>query len=522
MNKRPVLYMQTDSRWASISYANPDEETNIAESGCGPSCASMIIETLTGKTFTPADACRWSLTHGHKASRQGTYYSYFVPQFAAFGINCRQLNSASVYGKPTASAIAEAFTLLKEGYYIIACMGKGTWCNSGHFVVLWWADNKVRINDPASTKDARVNGNLSTFKKEIKYLWAIDAREYNNGNKSTGMVSSSTKKIVKIPTSNIGKIEIYVNEKSSKKTLATIMKETGADYGINGGLYNSDWTPCPLLKKDGVMLSKAPYSMYGYGWGSGSDIECSATHANYENYIGCVTLLNPVTGKSTVNDKGATGGTRGRSAIGLAGDNLILYCTKDGSKDAAKPSELQQEMLDLGCDTCTMLDGGGSSQCNFNGSTISSTRKVHNYILIYLKGNSGATATTKTSIKDIQGALNDRDNFNLVVDGLWGPKSKQAMIKAVQIEINELYGGKLVVDGSWGPASKAACPDIKSVTRNDLAWLIQACLIVKGYDVMPDGSYGPSCVAAIKQFQKANGLKVDGICGPNTMTKLLG
>ncbi|MGN1230075.1 MAG: hypothetical protein ACI4T5_10550, partial [Prevotella sp.] len=67
----------------------------------------------------------------------------------------------------------------KQGYYLIAVMGAGTWTSSGHFIVVWWEDGKVRINDPASTKDARVNGDLDTFKAQVKYYWAIDAREYN-------------------------------------------------------------------------------------------------------------------------------------------------------------------------------------------------------------------------------------------------------------------------------------------------------------------------------------------------------
>ena len=68
---------------------------------------------------------------------------------------------------------------LKEGYYAIALMGKGLWTSSGHFVVLWWQDDKVRINDPASTKDARLNGDIKTFRSQVKYYWLVDARDYN-------------------------------------------------------------------------------------------------------------------------------------------------------------------------------------------------------------------------------------------------------------------------------------------------------------------------------------------------------
>lgn len=183
MNKKPVSYLQTDPRWKNKDYSAKGESTTIGASGCGPTAAAMLIETLTGKTFTPEDACKWSLQHGYKAVKQGTYYSYFVPQFAYFGIHCYQLSWENTYHKPNSSVHDKALALLKQGYYLIALMKKGNWTSSGHFVVIWWADGKVYINDPASTKTTRVEGNMNTFRNEAAYYWVIDAREYN---KSTG------------------------------------------------------------------------------------------------------------------------------------------------------------------------------------------------------------------------------------------------------------------------------------------------------------------------------------------------
>lgn len=179
MNKKPVSYLQIDPRWSNKDYSVNGEKTTIGKSGCGPTCAAMLIETLTGKTFTPEDACAWALKKGYKAYKQGTYYSYFVPQFKAFDIACERLNTSNAYGYPNAVVHKKAFELLKEGYYLIACMGKGLWTSGGHYVVVWWEDGKVRINDPASTKTERLNGDLETFKSQVKYYWAVDAREFN-------------------------------------------------------------------------------------------------------------------------------------------------------------------------------------------------------------------------------------------------------------------------------------------------------------------------------------------------------
>lgn len=125
------------------------------------------------------------------------------------------------------------------------------------------------------------------------------------------------------------------------------------------------------------------------------------------------------------------------------------------------------------------------------------------------------------NVANVQEILNKSYASNLEVDGSWGPASKKAMIKAVQTEINKVYKKNLIVDGSWGPLSKESCPDIKSVTKNGLVMLIQCCLIIKGYKINVDSSYGPATTKIIKDFQKKNELKVDGIAGMNTITKLL-
>ena len=182
MNKQPVYFLQTDSRWKSLPYSAPSGESQkrtIGSSGCGPTCAAMLITTITGKSFTPDMACEWSLKRGYKAPNQGTYYSYFVPQFEAYGIKCERLNFSTLYGDKKSATHKKAFDLLKKGYYLIACMGKGRWTSSGHFVVVWWEDGKIRINDPNSKADNRMNGDYDTFTSQVKYYWAVDGTKVN-------------------------------------------------------------------------------------------------------------------------------------------------------------------------------------------------------------------------------------------------------------------------------------------------------------------------------------------------------
>ncbi len=62
-------------------------------------------------------------------------------------------------------------------------MNKGAWTSSGHFILGEWADGiRSGLTDlpPASTKDARVNGDPYDFRSQAKYYWWVDARKYNN------------------------------------------------------------------------------------------------------------------------------------------------------------------------------------------------------------------------------------------------------------------------------------------------------------------------------------------------------
>lgn len=176
--KKPKEYKQTDPRWAKLPYQVPGETATIGGSGCGPTCASMLIETVLGKkvSFTPVDACKWSVDHGYKAKGQGTYYSYFAKQLNVFGIECYQVNWANIYGNTNSEVHKYVKELLDKGHYIIACMGKGLWTSSGHFVILYKIDGDTAyISDPASRKSIREVADYNLFKSQVKYYFAVYA-----------------------------------------------------------------------------------------------------------------------------------------------------------------------------------------------------------------------------------------------------------------------------------------------------------------------------------------------------------
>lgn len=198
-----------------------------------------------------------------------------------------------------------------------------------------------------------------------------------------------SKLITYVPLSSVERIELRVT--NCRKTLSQVKAETKAHYVLNGGMWNLDGTPCPLLKVGGAMLSGTPWRPMGYAWDKGPDIRMTSEHEGADNFIAVTALIASGKPVDKPSYGSAQGGKRGRSAIGLRGGSLALYCSGDGTGDAATPETLRDELAGLGWASAVMLDGGGSSQCDFGGERITASRKVHNWICVYLK--QGGTET---------------------------------------------------------------------------------------------------------------------------------
>lgn len=203
-----------------------------------------------------------------------------------------------------------------------------------------------------------------------------------------------------IPLQRIDRIRLYIN--TARKSLAAIRAETGAEYLLNGTLYDmASLLPVCHLKADGEVLSRPAYSVAGYAWDQGADIAMmTLPEAARRNYIACTPLV--VDGKKVealTYDPGQ-GGKRGRSAMGIKDGRLALYCTRDGGTMVRTPEQLRDDLLAAGWESAIMLDGGGSSQCDFAGQRVESSRAVHDVILVYLKKEGNTVDETKTVLLD--------------------------------------------------------------------------------------------------------------------------
>ena len=87
------------------------------------------------------------------------------------------------------------------------------------------------------------------------------------------------------------------------------------------------------------------------------------------------------------------------------------------------------------------------------------------------------------------------------------------------------YAEEAAADEPEASAPAAILPQLRKGDKSETVKAMQILLIGWGYSCGSygaDGDFGSATDSAVRKFQKANGLEVDGICGPNTWSSLLG
>lgn len=265
----------------------------------------------------------------------------------------------------------------------------------------------------------------------------------------------------KIPLVKIKKIQIVQTD--CKKTVSQVKQATGAQYVFNGGLYNFvTRKPLCKLRVDGRTYADDRYGYWSYAWNNGPDIRMihSDDMSNYANCIACIAMLKDGTNTVLTYDSGV-GGSRQRTAMGLdAAGNLVLYCDKTNKTI----EQIREIMRGYGCVSALCLDGGGSTSGDFNGTKVTTTRKVANYICVFVEDAKQScpygepTALIKNGsrgegAKWVQWMLNAAMASGLTVDGIFGTRSVAAL-RSFQAR----YG--LTADGICGPASRQKLKEV--------------------------------------------------------------
>lgn len=295
-----------------------------------------------------------------------------------------------------------------------------------------------------------------------KHAKAIEAACANNnigyGQSNRNTANTEAKKV----NYDISKIKTKCNtDCSALQNLAAVVSgASGVTYGSNG------WTTCTMLNaliNAGYIIIAKSSSFTGYS---------SLTKTQKEKIIVSSTYL-------TSADYCVRG---------------AIY-VKSGSHTVCG--------LTNGFKYTTTLSKAGISTSATNSTSTTST--------------SASKLKVTSTVKAIQTWLNTYYKTGLSVDGVYGTKTKAALVKAWQTEV-----GGLTVDGIFGTKSKtvAASHVIKNGSTGILVTIWQAYLVCRGYNPNGiDGSFGNGCHTATVAFQKANGLTQDGQVGKNTWSK---
>ena len=178
------------------------------------------------------------------------------------------------------------------------------------------------------------------------------------------------------------------------RSMDQVKAACGCQYIINAWFYDTDTgRPVGNLKINGAVKASAGWNGWGLAWDKGEDISLEIVPAaGRGNYISGVELLTPTRGPGkALSYSPEYGGTRGRSAVLLAGARVILYCSGDGTADAKTPEGLRDELVSIGCRydqaanlRALGLDAGSSSNCDFgDGQRISNGKRVKGYLCIW-------------------------------------------------------------------------------------------------------------------------------------------
>ncbi|TNE91614.1 MAG: hypothetical protein EP330_04560 [Deltaproteobacteria bacterium] len=132
----------------------------------------------------------------------------------------------------------------------------------------------------------------------------------------------------------------------------------------------------------------------------------------------------------------------------------------------------------------------------------------------------------------------------LSVDGIFGRRTESAVLayqRSKRLEIDGIVGpntasslngahagthsgsGQGSQSGQSGQSTQAGVtgrPELRLGRRGTLVEALQRLLNTKGGSLRVDGDFGPATDNAVKRFQAANNLEVDGVVGPNTAAKL--
>ena len=421
-------------------------------------------------------------------------------------------------GKPTAKITntprPTATPNLEKDYYLtIGSKGKKVETLQRRLIELGWLAGKV-----TGTYDEMTAAAVSAFQKKTKDLWedgiagpdTLRALYSSNAARTSKPASSTSKETLELGS-----------EGSDVKALQQKLKDLGYLSGSADGKFGVATEAAVIafqknnnLTADGKAGTATLNKLY-----SGTAKKSGGTQAK-------------------LDDVGGNNSGRDTSDISSTG-----YVTLERGSTGDQVKTLQKRLKELGY-------YNGSVNGTYNESTQAAVMafQLRNNLTVDDKAGpatqrvlygSKANITYPSmrqgeegsSVKNLQYTLYELGYYDGAIDGKYGQTTADA-VRAFQIQnkitpVDGVAGSKTLSKMYSSDAVAATAASVSYETASagmtgDLVVQIQDCLVQMGYLDNITGEYDTATVSAVKAFQEAHGLKVDGKCGELTLQVLFG
>lgn len=245
-SNRPTYFLQGDSRWGSVRYSIVnDPKQTIKTSGCGPTCAAMLVNHYIDKKYSPVECCNWCLEKGYRTENNGTVWGMFKAIAVKYGFNFLQTGSIEE---------AKKFMNNNKNAHCVCIMSKGNWTSGGHYILCWKMDDtNVYVNDPASTASNRTKNTQKLLASQCRQYFCFAYGDNKTTWEDTTTIIAVNMKLVvsaaKVAIRTNHDTNANIKEYITQGTLVTATKKCGDWYYIETENKLYGWIPATYLQK---------------------------------------------------------------------------------------------------------------------------------------------------------------------------------------------------------------------------------------------------------------------------------
>ena len=415
---------------------------------------------------------------------------------------------------PTPTPRATATPNLSKDYYLTSgSSGSKVKTLQTRLIALGWLQGK-----PTGNYDAATEAAVKAFQKKVgvwsdgiagpdtlKALYASNAPKTSSPASSTGetLEEGSTGSAVRTLQSRLKKLGYYNGSIDGSYGAGT--KAAVIAFQSKNGLTADGKAGTATLNKIYSDDAKSASSGSDNGSSSGNNSNSSSSDNSDIGSTGYVTLENGSKGTAVTNLQ-----KRLKELNYYSGpvDGVFGEATETAVRAFQKKNDLR-------------VDGkaGPATQRVLYGTSAN------------IAYNTLELGTTGTTVKNLQYTLYELGYYDGPRDGIYGDTTADA-VRAFQIQnkltpVDGKAGSKTLAKLYSSTAVPAAATNVNPDTiypgdRGNRVYEVQDCLVAMGYLDHVTNIYDDDTVAAVKAFQKDNGLTADGICGGRTLQILFG